>query len=477
MRRPILSILEGDPENADGSALTVRAANLELAQPPRWAWENRIVLGYLNLLIGNEGVGKGTLVAWLIARLTHGDLPGHLRGEPVSVGVLGDEDSFDDVWTPRLYAAGAELSRVVQIERPDGFVNITEDREQLGDAVKTHGIRVLFLDQLLDNLGAGTDDWRQKSVRLALQPLRALARALDVAAIGCLHPNKKADSFRQLVAGSSAFNAVSRSSLLLAEHPEDEQRRVLIRGKGNLSQKPDPVEFEITSYRFEANGYTFKGPLAASFTTSDLDIDQLLGDENKRSEHSNIANAAEIIEALLKRDGKWHPAKPIYEACANEHVDERTLQRAKARLKIEHRRMRTFQAPAEWRWPTTDDTQSTRVFDVASVATVASANGQKPIGSSTDDTHDTHERENTSPDSVSSGHKAQNTPPCVCATHSQPDNTGQCQRCHGQATHPMNTTLKANPPNNTTTLTATPSPAPRARYPKGMSVERGGEGS
>jgi hypothetical protein len=436
MTRPALSILEGDPENADAYGLTVRAANLELAQPPRWAWENRIVLGYLNLLIGNEGVGKGTLVAWLIARLTHGDLPGHLRGQPVSVGVLGDEDSFDDVWTPRLHAAGAELSRVVQIERPHGFVNITEDREPLGVAVKTHGIRVLFLDQLLDNLGAGTDDWRQKSVRLALQPLRALASALDVAAIGCLHPNKKADSFRQLVAGSSAFNAVSRSSLLLAEHPEDEQRRVLVRGKGNLSQKPDPIEFEITSYRFDANGYTFKGPLAASFTTSGLDIDQLLGDDSRRSEHSNIANAAEIIEALLKRDGKWHPSKPIFEACGGEQIDERTVKRAKARLKIEHRRTLTFPASVEWRWPDTQDTVRPRENAFPTVPTVPTTNGQNPIGSSSGDTQDTQERENTSPDSVSSGHKAKNTPRCVCATNSDPDTSGQCQRCYGQATTP-----------------------------------------
>ncbi len=110
--------------------LTVRPADLGRSAPPRWAWQHRVVLGYLNLLLGNEGVGKGTLVAWLIARLTRGELPGDLRGRPVGVGVLGDEDSFDDVWTPRLHAAGADLTRVVQIERPDGgFVNIREDRE------------------------------------------------------------------------------------------------------------------------------------------------------------------------------------------------------------------------------------------------------------------------------------------------------------------------------------------------------------
>jgi hypothetical protein len=41
----------------------------------------------------------------------------------------------------------------------------------------------------------------------------------------------------------------------------------------------------------------------------------------------------------------------------------------------------------------------------------------------------------------------------------------------------MNTTLKAHPPHTPAAVTATSSPAPRARYPKGLSVDRGGEGS
>jgi hypothetical protein len=225
-------------------SLRVRSADLSRARPPRWAWQDLIVLGYLNLLIGNEGVGKGALITKLIALLTRGELPGDLRGQQVGVGVLGDEDSFDGVWAPRLHAAGADLNLVVQIDRPDGgFVNVREDRAKLTQTVKQHGLQVLFFDQLLDNLGAGTDDWRQKPVRDAPQPLRALARELDIAVVGNLHPNKRATTFRELIAGTVAFNSVSRSGLLLAQHPEDEDVRVLVRGKGNLSQIPPAMEF------------------------------------------------------------------------------------------------------------------------------------------------------------------------------------------------------------------------------------------
>jgi hypothetical protein len=385
-----------------GDGLRVTGADLTRSKPPSWAWHHRIVLGYLNLLIGNEGVGKGTLIAWLIAKLTRGELPGDLRDQPVGVGIIGDEDSFDGVWTPRLHAAGADLKRVAAIDRPDGgFVNVREDRDRLMAACREHGLRVLFFDQLLDNLGVGTDDWRQKAVRDALQPIRSLARELDIATLGCLHPNKRADTFRELVAGAPAFNAVSRSSLLLAEHPDDPATRVLVRGKGNLSQKPKPVEFQLTEHRFTANGHTFRVPLATGFQDSDLDVDELIGSDTKRAEHSKINDACEIIETMLPHDGDWHPSRAIYDACEGDQIDEQTVKRAKRRLGIEHTRDRAFQASTRWRWPTGDALRS-HENAVPTVPTVPSANGRNPLRGSSEDTQDTQDAENKRPQCVPS---------------------------------------------------------------------------
>jgi hypothetical protein len=387
----------------DGGRLVVRRAELARAQPPRWAWHQRIVIAYLSLLIGNEGIGKGALFSWLAARLTHGELPGDHRGEPIGVGIIGDEDSFDHVWVPRLHAAGADLSRVVQIERPDsGFVNLTEDRGRLAALIRAEGLGFLYLDQLLDNLGVGVDDWRNKAVRDALQPARALARELDIAVLGCLHPNKRADSFRQLVSGASAFNAVSRSSLLLAAHPEDETRRVLVRGKGNLSATPEAIEFTLSGHGFIANGAMFDVPLAGDFTAGTLTVDDLIGDERAVREQGKIRDAAEIVEALLPKDGLWHETKSIYAACEGEKLDERTVQRAKQRLRIDHRRTKTFQATTEWRWRTAD-AAPTCVNGVASVGTVATAIALDGPNSGSDDTHDSNDTENTRRERVLTG--------------------------------------------------------------------------
>lgn len=377
-------------------SLVVRRADLARAQPPRWAWEQRVVIGYLNLLIGNEGIGKGALFAWVAARLTHGELPGDYSGQPIGVGIIGDEDSFDQVWTPRLHAAGADLSRVVQIERPDsGFVNLTEDRDKLADVVTEEGLGFLLLDALLDNLGVGVDDWRTKQVRDALAPARSLARELDIPVLGALHPNKRAENFRQLVSGTSAFNAVSRSSLLLAVHPDNEDRRVVVRGKGNLSATPEAIEFTLGGHGFIANDHVFDVPLASDFTPGTLTADDLIGDERKVSENSRTRDAAEIIEALLPRDGQWHPPTRVFEAAGGEGIGERTVQRAAQRLKVTRRRTNSFPAAVEWRWPTPDTTAPTCENSVGSVGSVGS--GETPLHP-THDTHDTHDNEYTRKD-------------------------------------------------------------------------------
>jgi AAA domain len=369
-------------ESPHPSGLSLTKADLSRARPPRWAWNGRIPLGVLSLLIGNEGVGKGTLIAWIVARITRGELPGHLFGKPSMVGILGDEDSFYGVWTPRLHAAGADLDLVQQIERPDGgFVSLREDRDALALAVDLERVRVLFFDQLLDNLGAGTNDYRQKEVRDALQPLRAIARDFDLAAFGSLHPNKRGDTFRQLVAGAAAFNAVSRSSLLLAEHPDDEHRRVLVRGKGNLSALPPAFEFELTGHSFEANGHIFNVPLATAFCESSISAEELIGPASDMRPAGEARTDARALIAARLSDGDWHPAGLIIERCEERGSHTRAVERAANDLGVEKKR-HGFPAVSHWRLPQIrqGDTPVSPVMSVASVASAASGRDDSDDG-------------------------------------------------------------------------------------------------
>ena len=276
------SLDDVDPPAATaGAGLRIRGADLSRVRPIDWLWAGRLPIGYLCLLLGAEGIGKGVLIAWLIARLTRGELAGSLEGTPTRVLIVGDEDSFDTVILPRLYAAGADLAQVDELcDEASEVLDIRRDAEQLRELIRAGDYSFVYVDSLLDVLAVDTDDWRSKPVRDALRPLRRAARDLDVAVLGALHPNKGArSSFRDLVSGTHAFNASSRSSLLLAQHPDDEGRRVLVRGKGNLSAPPPSFEFALEGRDLEINGHGFNLPVVAREHEGELAVEDMLKPE------------------------------------------------------------------------------------------------------------------------------------------------------------------------------------------------------
>ncbi len=317
------------------SIFTPRRPDLSSVQPIRFAWERRIPVGALTLLVGEEGSGKGCLLAWMVARLTRGELPGDLFGAPVRVLLVGDEDGFADTWTPRLVAAGADLDYVRDLPPHDdlGLLDVHRDVEELRTLVRDEQFAVVIFDQLLDNLPAATDEFKPRSVRAALRPLGRLAREERFAAIGVLHTNKGGASFRQKMSGSHAFNALARSGLLLAQHPEDEDRRVLARGKGNLSQRPPAAGFAIRSETVQINGHTLSVPVACEFDEPDLSVDDLLtvpGDEGRLSEARQFL-AAELAEGPRR-------TADLRRAAEDAGLAWRTVERAKSAIGARARR-------------------------------------------------------------------------------------------------------------------------------------------
>ncbi len=66
-----------------------------------------VPLGLPSLVVGEESIGKGTVMAWIVAKATRGELDGDLAGEPVNVLIVGDEDGFESVWAPRVHERAA----------------------------------------------------------------------------------------------------------------------------------------------------------------------------------------------------------------------------------------------------------------------------------------------------------------------------------------------------------------------------------
>jgi AAA domain len=335
----------------DESGLTIRKANIDRAHPFQWAWEQRILLSYLNLLIGEEGVGKGNLVAWIAANITRGALPGNLH-HPRKVVIIGDEDSFDHIWVPRLKVADADLNLVEHIVAgSDGVLDVKEDAEALRKYIERERTALVYFDQLLDNLGF-TDSWKDKQVRDALAPLRAVAQRTKVAILASMHPNKRGGSFRDRISGTPAFNALSRSSLLAASHPNDPGRTVLVRGKGNYSAEPPAFEFRIEPQELTLGQGKKQRIVKTSRITdvreTELRRDELLEDRSSRRREESRAGQARRLLRDMFADGKERPAAEVQNALHSEHgLKARTVSDAATELGFK-KRQQGF--PAEWYW-------------------------------------------------------------------------------------------------------------------------------
>ena len=282
--------------------LRTRGVLWERVQPVRWLWARRIPLGLPSLLVGEEGVGKGTLTAWIIARATCGELEGDLHGKPATVLVIGDEDSFEPIWVPRLLAVGGDLTRIRTLDDGEYLDDFASTQNRLADAVARDSIGLVVFDQLIDHVPGGSDGqavYNPKHVRQALMPLRRLAADCQIATLGLLHPIKgNPRSFRELIAGSHQFNAVSRSSLLLGVDPEDDKRRLLVRGKGNHSAAPRSVEFTLAAEVVEFNAHTFEVPKVVETVEGDRTIADLL----KPPAAPVRSDLADSLESLLTDD-------------------------------------------------------------------------------------------------------------------------------------------------------------------------------
>ncbi len=227
---------------------SVRQLRADDIRAPRWAFDNWFLVGALNGLVGVGGAGKGTLMAYLVAHWTQGTLPGHLEGKPANVLIVGDEDSTSEVWAPRILAAGGDLARVYVLAYDDGAaLDLVRDIGVLEGYVTEHDIQVVYVDQVLDHLGADLNAHAQKDVRRGLAPVRSLARRLERTVSFTAHPNKMggAISLRDRAGGSGQFTDLPRSAMVLGWHPDRDGYRALARGKGNVGRVPAALVFRI----------------------------------------------------------------------------------------------------------------------------------------------------------------------------------------------------------------------------------------
>lgn len=327
---------------------------LSTVQPQRvdWLWPGRIPRGKLTILDGDPGLGKSVLTLDLAARVSRGMAmpdgePGEDR-EPAGVVVLTAEDGLEDTVVPRLIAAGADLTKILALDmvwdaegKEKRLPCLPDDAACIATAAGKVKASLIVVDPLTAYLGERINSHRDTDCRRALWPLAKIADDTGAAVVVVRHLNKAAGAGNPLYRGGGSIGIIgaARSGLLVARDPENADRRILASTKCNLAKLPCSRSFALEPAQ---NSALRIGWIGASAHTAE----SLLAVPRDDDEHDAVAEAVEVLQQILSAGPV--SAKDAVAEARKAGVSERTLNRAKAVLKVKSRKD-TF-AGNGWKW-------------------------------------------------------------------------------------------------------------------------------
>jgi putative DNA primase/helicase len=259
-----------------GRLRTVRLCDVS-PQPVEWLWPDRIPLGQLTLLCGQSGLGKSFLTLDLAARTSRGvAFPGREEASqpPSTVILVAGEDDVAAVVKPRLEDAGADLERILLIDRVEvgqtdfsgcgvGFggggagagtrgFSLATDLPALNELLDENpDTRLVVLDPVCAD-SAALEASKNGPAGRALDLLAETAAAHRVAIVAVTRlPNGPAARAFDRWLQSAELAAAARAAWLVAKDRDDPRRRLLLPIKMNLCADPTGLAYRIKQGRLE----------------------------------------------------------------------------------------------------------------------------------------------------------------------------------------------------------------------------------
>lgn len=307
-------------------------------QQIQWLWKHRIPQGKPTVIVGDPDVGKSTLTADIVARVTTGgpwpDDP--TTGQPGGVVILSAEDDIADTIVPRMTAAGADLSRVKILEatlesdgprRHERHFCLKTDVKALERAIqRTDHCRLVVIDPLSAYL-AKVNTYNNPEVRGLLAPLAKLAEKHGVSILIVEHLNKRqgAKAMHRLY-GTIALAAAARAVWMVCRDPHDAERRLLLKVKNNLTPDIPGLAYTIATHQETGVGVV-KWCDDRLHVTAD---EALAGNTEDRT--TLVEQAMEWLKEVLA--DKPIAANEIKEQGEDQGFSWATLRRAKDQLEI-----------------------------------------------------------------------------------------------------------------------------------------------
>jgi hypothetical protein len=199
------------------------------------------------------------------------------------------------------------------------------DLAEVEAAIRRTGARLAIVDPLMAHLPGEVNSFRDQDVRRVLGPIAQLAEETGCTIVAVRHLNKASGPpaiYRG--GGSIGIIGAARAALLVAPHPDDPNLRVLASVKSNLG--PPPVAL---GFRLEAAGNAVR--LGWQGPVDGIGANQLLITQGD-GDRSALTDAGDFLAGELANGPM--PAKAIQKSAREAGIAERTLQRAKAALKV-----------------------------------------------------------------------------------------------------------------------------------------------
>jgi hypothetical protein len=322
------------------------------AERVSWFWRARIPRGKLTVMDGDPGLGKSALTADLAARKSAGlPLPDGEECDSGGVVICSAEDGLSDTIRPRLDAAGGDPSKVLALATvADGqgerLISIPEDLHIIERGIKRVRAELVIVDPLMAFLSGDTNSHRDQDVRRALAPLAKMAEGTGAAVLVVRHLNK-ATGGNAIYRGGGSIGIVgaARSALLVAKHPDDEQRRVLAPLKNNLAAPASSLSFSLSEAANGAVQVEWEGE-------SHLSAAALLMPPRDEEERSARSDASDFLHKVLA-DGPLLVAT-VKEQAKDAGISWRSIERAKPTLGVKSKKQ-GMDAPWVWALPDEGD--------------------------------------------------------------------------------------------------------------------------
>lgn len=333
----ITEIARSSPKNGVHVPFVTRCLLDIQPEQIEWLWSPYIPLGKLTLVAGDPGVGKSWLSLAIAAALSR-SLPLGGNGPAAPAGstlLLAAEDDPADTIRPRLDALGADPASVHildGVQRGGSVQQATlQDIDTIRAACAHIRPRLIIVDPIQAHLGAEVDAHRANEVRPLLQGLAAVATEFHAACLLVCHM-AKGTSQRSIyrVLGSIDFVAAARSMLMVGPDPDDDRTVVVAHGKASCAAKGESISYTLRDGRFEWCG-------VSKVTAADLNA---AGD----SSGSSAIDEAELWLTTTLSDGP-RPSTEMHHLAESEDISERTLRRARKRLKVVE-----FKDGKRWLW-------------------------------------------------------------------------------------------------------------------------------